>query len=282
MISSKIIADSINSATGDRLTTYIVKFNRFILAEVNTHRVLSRNSASSRAIPLKKIIEQIRTEIATPVYWGSSQPGMQSGAEIPPEDIVLALEVWKESANLAIEQALKLDKLKVHKSISNRLLEPFLFHTALVTATDYHNFFALRAHKDAQPEFQCLAYLMLEQYLTNVPKLLNPGEWHIPFSDKFPEGASHEDKLKIASARAARLSYLTFDGEMNTAKDIELHDSLIAPGHCSPFEHPAMATEDSKYYGNFKGFKQYRKFIPNENRDKVDLHALLANRPRFK
>lgn len=307
MISVQIIKDSINSKTDDRLTTFILTFPRFILAEFNTHRILSRNSASSRAIPSKKIIEMITTEPAMPEFWGKNQSGMQAYEEL--DDIIkkdflicydeyqdkyltsnktekeLAKYYWLEARDQAIKSSEKLIKLGIHKQIANRILEPWFNMTVLVSGTEWENFFALRAHKDAQPEFRVLAEMMLEEYNKNIPKIrvprdLDPAEWsynldltkanldwHIPFGDKMPEGLSKLDKIKVAIARAARLSYLTFDGEMNIEKDFDIYNRLLNsnPKHASPGEHIAFPIIESKFVGNFKGWYSFRKLLPNEN-----------------
>lgn len=135
--------------------------------------------------------------------------------------------------------------------------------TVLVTATEWQNFFKLRCHPDAQPEMQKLAYEMRDAMEASVPAFLNPGEWHIPFGDKC-EGLSNEERLKVATARAARVSYQTFDGQINYQKDFDLHDSLAASGHWSPFEHTAVALKGDVDIGNFRGWKQYRKFFQGE------------------
>ena len=54
LISAEIIADTYCEFTDERVTTMEVTMHRFVLAEFNTHRVFSRNSASSRAIPVRK------------------------------------------------------------------------------------------------------------------------------------------------------------------------------------------------------------------------------------
>ena len=53
--SARILLDSL-SPSGARLTTMEVRYPRFIHSEMMTHRVFSRNAASSRAIPIKKMI----------------------------------------------------------------------------------------------------------------------------------------------------------------------------------------------------------------------------------
>ena len=85
------------------------------------------------------------------------------------------------------------------------------------------------------------------------------GEWHIPFGDKFSDGLSLEEKLKVATARAARVSYKTFSGEINYDDDYILHDQLLAEGHFSPFEHCAKA--DCGINDNFTQWISYRKLI---------------------
>jgi thymidylate synthase ThyX len=81
MIEAKIIADSLNPV-GVRLVTFKLTYPRFILAELNTHRVFSRNSASSRAVPIEKMIERVRANPVVPIHWGKNQPGMQASEQI--------------------------------------------------------------------------------------------------------------------------------------------------------------------------------------------------------
>jgi thymidylate synthase ThyX len=138
-------------------------------------------------------------------------------------------------------------------------MEPFFDITTLVTATEYENFFKLRAHKAAQPEIRELAYKMLDALNNSIPERKEEGEWHIPFGDKFIEGLSIQEKLKVATARAARVSYKTFDGQINYDKDYTLHDDLLKEGHYSPFEHCAQA--DSGVHANFSQWKPYRMII---------------------
>lgn len=268
MISAKIIADSI-SQNAHRITTFVITYPRFILAEFNTHRMLSRNSASSRAIPVTKILKDITDNPAKPEYWGKNQKGMQADEELSQEQITEVERVWLEARDSAILHAKKLLELGVHKQITNRILEPWCHITTIVTATEWENFFALRAHKDAQPEFRVLAEKMLSIYNENTPKLLNKKEWHIPFGDQYlDENLTTEQKLKIGTARCARVSYLNFEGDIDHQKDYDLHDGLLASGHLSPFEHCARPSgffgpDDT---GNFRGWLPYRKLFKNENR----------------
>lgn len=280
MIEAKIICDSVNIC-GDRITSFLLTYPRFILAELNTHRAFSRNSASSRAIPVEKMIERVMTNTAKPVYWGKNQKGMQAGEELSLEDIVSAEDEWHQAMLNAVNTAKNLLKIGVHKQIANRVMEPFMHITTLLTATEFGNFFNLRAHKDAQPEFQELAFQMLIAYEENTPELKKPGEWHLPFADKYlGENLSSSNLLKIVTARAARLSYLNFEGDIAHHKDYDLHDNLSTSGHWSPFEHPAEALDKSSRQGNFIGWKPYRKFFGTENRKLYNAKELLKNRGR--
>jgi thymidylate synthase ThyX len=276
MITAKILLDNVNP-TGNRITTFVLDFQRWILAELNTHRVFSRNTASSRAIPIEKMIKMVRENPATPVFWGKNQAGMQSKEELVGSELLNAKEAWLRARDRAVESAEELMKCGMHKQYANRAIENFLYVKTILTGTEFENFFALRAHPDTQPEFQDLAYKMLDIYQLSEPKKLKEGEWHIPFGDKLDEtrltelyyqtAIPHEElKLRIATARCARVSYLNFEGKDDYNKDIELSETLSSSGHWSPFEHCAMAMSASEFSGNFKGWKQYRKTFYEENR----------------
>lgn len=269
-----IIADSINPV-GNRITTYILRYPRFIHSELMTHRMFSRNAASSRAIPIEKVIAQVETDPAMPVEWGANGRGMAASGVVA--DAATSEAAWRHAAALSVESARTLMRTGLHKQIVNRVLEPFVWMTTLVTATEWENFFSLRVHPKAQPEFQWLSYLMLRAYVLNTPQDKNVGEWHIPFGDRMPEDLSFGDKLKVAVARAARISYNTMEGEIDVKKDIELHDKLAADGHFSCFEHVAEATNFRlSSFGNFYGWQQYRKSFYNETRT-VNLKTLLKD-----
>jgi thymidylate synthase ThyX len=272
MYSVKIVADSLNEY-GNRITTFVCTLPRILLAEANTHRMLSRNSASSRAIPTTKMLSMVQDDPFIPIYWGKNQKGMQANEELSNEAQFDAQEAWLRARDNAVTSAKQLMEIGVHKQIANRLLEPFNWHTMLITATEWENFFALRAHKDAQPEFQKLAYEMLNSYNVSVPKRLKTGEWHIPYGDKYIGDLTTEQMLKVCVARAARVSYQNFEGDIDFEKDFKLHDTLLESGHLSPFEHCAQAGEPV-WSGNFLGWKQYRKLFSNENRKDERVKAL--------
>jgi thymidylate synthase ThyX len=311
MITAKILLDSVNPM-GNRITTWILTYPRFIHAEFMTHRVFSRNASSSRAIPVKKMLEDVKNNPAMPVFWGKNQSGMQAKEELDNtekyaevrkdlkygEGLLIttkkqeAKREWLLARDEMVARVEKLNEIGLHKQIANRLLEPWMNITVIATATDHENFLSLRAHEDTQPEFQDLAYKMLDLYQSKEPNKLKEGEWHIPFGDKLDEDRllvladkardlrafvqadddkivqMHADELrkKISTARCARVSYLNFEGKDDYTKDIELHDILKNSGHWSPFEHCAMALNKPEQSGNFVGWKQYRKMFNGENR----------------
>jgi hypothetical protein len=205
------------------------------------------------------MIEDILTNPAQPIHWGKNQKGMQAYEEIPEDDSIKAKLLWFEARDLMIGQVNKLTELGVHKQVCNRLLEPFVNIRVLLTATQFSNFFKLRAHHAAQPEIKDLAYKMLYEYENNKPELLAVGKWHIPFSDKMPDGIDDDTKLKIAIARAARVSYNNFDGNIDIQKDIDLYEKLSSEGHYSPFEHCARSYDGVSNFDNFYGWISYRK-----------------------
>jgi thymidylate synthase ThyX len=266
---AKIVLDSINTHNGKRLTTWQLTYPRFVHAELMTHRLFSRNAASSRAIPVKKLIERIKNDPAMPVYWGKNQSGMQAAEELSAEGILEAKADWLEHRDKTIEVVEYLiQKYNLHKQIANRLLEPWMYITVILTATEFGNWFNLRCHKDAQPEIKHLADMMDAAYVAHKPEEKYWGEWHIPFV-RFDEWEDNtlEVLKKVAVARIARVSYLNHDGTTPTIQDdIKLHDRLEISGHWSPFEHVACAMQLPEWSGNFMGWKQYRKEFQEEHR----------------
>lgn len=287
MIQAKIIADSINSK-GKRITSFVVTMPRIVLAELNTHRALSRNSASSRAIPFIKMVEMVKKTPFIPIKWMKEHTGMQGNEFFTNESEIAQLEkTYLEGRDNAVKTAESLSSLGLTKQIVNRGLEAYMWHTVIITATEWENYFALRAHEAAEIHIQKLAYVMLEEMNNSAPKLLHPGDWHIPFGDNMnedkisqmyvgPDSLSEQSdwiqntKVKVATARCARVSYTVVGEEGkpdNYLNDVKLHDRLLSMGHLSPFEHCAQCTDEEKWYGNFYGWKQYRKILPNENRN---------------
>lgn len=375
MIAAKVLADS-KSEFGDRINSMVVTFPRFILAELNTHRVFSRNSASSRAIPFKKMLKSVQENPFIPIAWQKDHKGMQGAdyfSKTDKFDIADFLEAlnnifdndqesiksfreilqgwegykktldewWLIARDQALEAAVLLSCFGVTKQLCNRLLEPFMWHTVIITSTEFDNFFDLRcpqyiagdlifkSKKDYSNHFKmkesghtgytnlewlsinkgqaeihmmALAEAMWDAMNESTPKELKAGEWHIPFGDQINDAelmASTLEstdmmkdimltKVKIATARCARVSYTIVGEEKETTygKDLELHDKFLnqKPFHASPFEHCARALTKDEIYNvnngirmdefngpfsywsrNFKGFIQYRAIAELKN-----------------
>lgn len=292
-ISAKTILRSRNLAAPEKvLSTLLLRYPRFIHAEFMTHRVFSRNAASSRAIPVAKIINSILEDTAMPLHWGANQKGMQATDECTEQLLDFTYlspgahpgymtreKAWFAARDYAIKAAKAFDYSGYHKQVVNRLLEPFMHITVLVSATEWGNFLELRDHSAAEPHIQILAR-EVRACLENDPiQDLQPGEWHLPFvSDAELGERDWSDNpisvhQKLSVARCASTSYKTVDGfDMTLEKAIELHDKLVAskPIHASPCEHVAQADDcrpvarvnygwhHPEEHGNFVGFRQYR------------------------
>ncbi len=259
--SAKIITDSIN-LQGDRLTTFEIKLHRFVLAEFNTHRKNSRNFQSSRACPVERMITNIIDDDVYPLHWGKNQKGMVADQEVDEQTKIDAKIIWNNARVQAIKHTRMLIDIGIHKQVANRLLEPFMAITGIVTATDYSNFFEQRCGKDAQPEIRALAIAMREAYDASEPQLLNKGVWHLPLikDQDWDEIGDINELVKVSVGRCARVSYNNHDGIRSLSDDIKLHDRLISskPAHLSPFEHIAIALSNSEKRANFTGFESYR------------------------
>ncbi len=264
MFSAKVLADSINKS-GDRLVTVEATYPRFVHTELMTHRVFSRNAASSRAIPIKQKIRQVEDDPVIPISWGLNQAGMQARKEADPDIAETAEAMWRQACKAAVIQAELLMELGMHKQIVNRVIEPFTWITVIISSTSWKHFFNLRCHEDAEPHIAKIAAMIYREIEGSKPEKLKKGELHLPLVSKQERKDWSPDMLmKISAGRCARVSYLTHDGKRDPMKDIQLHDRLLDSGHWSPFEHVGIAFEDSERSGNFVGFEQYRKRFVNE------------------
>lgn len=276
-ISAVILADSINEH-GNRITTFDLTFPRFILAELATHRVFSMNSASSRAIPFKKMKEMVMSNPFTPIAWQKNHSGMQGTDYFNSKVSKFVLRnLWLLGRSLAVLVAWMLNKVGLTKQLCNRLLEPFMWHSVILTGTDFENFFNLRIHTAAEIHINELAKCMKEAMNSNEPTLLLEGEWHVPYGDNidyeklgastteyYERNPNEEVKIdmwvsKIVVARCARKSYQTLgdNPKMDYEADIRLHDRLLVERHASPFEHAAICRGDERY-ANYQGWESYR------------------------
>lgn len=265
----KLIKDSI--ANGIRICTFVLVYPRLIHSELMTHRVFSRNAASSRAIPTKAIIQNLRDDPAEIVWWGKNISGMQAKEELKRWQLKLAKFGWATARELAILAARFMGAVGLHKQIANRVLEPFQNIRVVVTSTEWNNFLVLRNHPDAQPEFKVLASWMSSLLNTHKPEILQPGEWHIPYVTTVrvagriaylqPEIAQTEcveitleQALKVSASMAAQESYRKSDPSLEKAEAI--WERLVGqmPVHASPTEHQAQAMQiPTTYYVNEYG-----------------------------
>lgn len=274
---AKIIADSM-SPDGKRITTMQLRYPRFIHSEFLTHRVFSRNASSSRAIPVAKMIEQVRSDPAMPIHWGKNQPGMQANEQLDDIKKPYAQHLWMVAAHQAAETAELMSELGLHKQVANRILEPFQFMHTIVTSTEWDNFFALRCHEDAQPEIQTLALRMQEAMEESTPAEINYGEWHLPYVKTYRglggvlyygEDAkmSLEDARKVSASCCAQVSYRALDDSLEKALDIFKRLVESRPMHASPFEHQATPLPpgfDRRVCHNFTGWVQHRAILEDE------------------
>jgi hypothetical protein len=292
---AKVLADSLSS-NDFRVTTLLVTFPRLLLAEFNTHRTHSRNSASSRAIPVAHRIEQITEDPFMPEAFGKNQKGMQQSEVLAGDEAAEARKAWLQCSEGALFAARELAALGVHKQYANRVLETFSWHTVIVTATEWANWDALRVSRMAQPEMFKIAGMMREVRLASVPLAVSCGDWHLPLV-RGPLGASRveefalrefgSDPVKVCVGRCAAVSYERHDG-LTPEKASAICDKLRADGHMSPFEHALrpmtphelrlfkqddlewngrewMPTGRVRHFlGNVEGWVQYRKLLPGE------------------
>ena len=265
MIYANVIADSENES-GNRLTTLELNYPRFIHGEVMTHRVFSRNAMSSRAIPVAKMIQQVRENPVIPIHWGANQPGMQANNELA--DTMESEQQWRMASRFAADRAESMAALGLHKQVVNRILEPFQWMRTILTGTDWDNFFALRIHPDAEPHIHALAVEMKAAMDASNPvrrlaDMNDEASWHLPYlQDSERESLFPKVLCKISAARCARVSYLTHDGVAPSIEaDLALYERLAGgvPMHASPLEHQAFSGRSTDHSGNLRGWVQYRQ-----------------------
>lgn len=257
---ASIVLDSV-SPDGVRLTTMEVTIHRFVLPEFNTHRVFSRNSASSRAIPFNRLVEKVLAEDVVPLEWRGEKPGMQGGELLVKARANMSRAAWLEAREKAIFSAQALVNIGVHKSIANRLIEPFAPHTIIVTSTEWDGFWEQRISELAQPEIRVAAEAMKAAYDASIPQQVEEFGWHAPYIQPDESDLSGELKLAVSAARCARVSYLTHEGVRDFVKDEKLFTRLVSarPPHYSPLEHVATPVVlGGVHRGNLRGWNQLR------------------------
>lgn len=275
-ISAKVVCDSLTPDYKHRLTTLEVVFPRYVLCELNTHRALSKNTSSSRAIPTKKQIEAALANMVEPVRYGLNKSGMQASEEnLTGEALSEAKQIWREMAEFVAIGCHRLSELGLHKQWASRPLEWFTTTKMLLSATAWDNYFLLRDHDEAQDEMIHLAQSVKIAMNQSSPRVLKEGEWHMPYvSEKELEELGLLTSLKVSTSRCARISYKTQHGNTSTAQDdISLFNRLTHgmefkseenPFHASPTEHVATPNDwvTDEFEGtNFRGWTQLRRFI---------------------
>lgn len=275
----------------ENLWTFELTYPRYIHSEFMTHRVFSRNASSSRAIPVRRVIEQVRNNPVMPPKVFMNQKGMVGETEADEVTTTAFHALWKEAADNACKTAEMMERLGIHKQHVNRILEPFQFIKVIVTATEWYNFFALRLAPDAQPEIRQLARVIYDEMDRYRNKEVGVLEVSIPRKD-CPDifarmGAdkvhtivslpyitdedineigkdNYRQLMKISAARCARVSYNNHDGSKpDLEKDMKLYDHLYEGRHLSPMEHACIQDPDYRKYANLNGWKSLRYLVEN-------------------
>jgi thymidylate synthase ThyX len=281
-IRAHIICHSV-SPNNERAASLQLRYPKFIHGEFLTHRKFTRNSSSSRAIPVRRLIADCISDPVNPSFWGKDQPGMQAAEELTGEALVAVKTWWARARHEAVQAASIMAASGAHKQIVNRIIEPFSHINTVVTSTEWANFRELRCHEAAMPEMHELADSIMDALANSTPVLRRPGEWHLPYvrSNEIDDHGGITDPTcilrKVSVARCARVSYLTHEAKASTVEeDAALYDKLVGsrPRHASPAEHQCTPDVYGRspvhgygtwsrpdLHGNFDGFIQLRKLI---------------------
>lgn len=289
---TRVVAYSVSEETNERVITFEVEVPRLIWSEVMTHRLFSRNAASSRAIPVSRMIEMVRDEPAMPVRFGANQVGMQDTGTTHQKSVIIEDQAfysemtpesaWKYASHSAADMAKSFEKAGYHKQVCNRLIEPFQYIKAVITFTGFgHNFFGLRNHKDADPTICEMAQSMYEAMLSATPKLLGVGDWHLPYykSGVFRKGIDKglEQAKRISASCCAQVSFRKLDDSSEKADRVFERLVESKPVHASPTEHQCtplrkgagfrspyvthIDRDGNAWSGNFRNWGQFRQVI---------------------
>lgn len=271
MIQVEVIADSINRFE-HRLTTFRLKYPRFIHVEFMTHRMFSRNASSSRAISTTQMIKEVLETPAVPAEWRKLAKTMQGFDSFQSHEQMKLDRMWHQASMLMVEQANCLRAYGVHKQHVNRLLEPWLHINVICSATHFENFFRLRDHPDAEPTIQALARDMKTEYARSTPVFMAPGQWHLPFVTEIELAElGIVDARKLSGGRCARVSYNKESDSVEA--DLQLAERLLAhrPLHATPWEHQATPLMKNEMSKNFRGWAQYRTILVDEFYDEYNM-----------
>ena len=293
-IKVEIVADSINQQ-GDRLTSLVLTYPRIIHAEMMTHRMFSRNASSSRAVPIQKMIEAVKNNTFCPFEFQKAHKGMQGSEYFTGVERQECINLWLESAELALQQAEKMKAKGISKQIINRILEPYQYYTMLITGSKegWENFFSLRcpdyggfkSRKEASKEFlekgnintstwseldwlhlnkgqaeihiMDLAEKIYDAMNESTPKQLKAGEWHIPMiSDLESLKLSTDDQIKLSVGRAANTSYTV----VGDGKELTLEQAIKIHNKCKELNHSSVFEHCARAMSN-EEFVSFTKSI---------------------
>lgn len=269
-ISVKLLAASVNPA-GEKIETLEVRMPRIILAEMNTHRVFSRNVASSRAMPWKKVLQKMQDFWFEPVFWGKNKAGMSADEQLTGFNLWWAKLWWRLHRRFTIFVTNRLDAAGLHKQWKNRLIEPHTYVVAIITATDWDNFLWLRDDQTAaQPEIVILARKIRHALMNATHRQLSNDNnctdgWHYAYATDEERQHWHTNPQFLArldAARCARASYWNHEGgKPDVQADIATYQKLTeGKFHASPTEHQAHSAIHLKIR-NYRGFRQFRDII---------------------
>jgi len=251
---------------GIRASTLQLRYHRFIHSELLTHRALSRNASSSRAIPITTFVEQVKTDPALPIFVGKARPGMKTVEEVESPEYVRA---YLEEMGAGVAEMIS--KLYADtgaaKEILNRYLEPWQWMNTVITCTDWEWLFEPRlevdedGHPEAQREMYLLVSMIKESLERSIPRQLEYGEWHMPYLWAEELKLPLAEQQVISTARCCRVSYARHGEIRNFNEDKLRHDTLIQKKHWSPTEHPMLCVSKTVRGGNVRGYLQYRQLV---------------------
>lgn len=256
------IQGSVCKKTGTKITTLLLEYPRIIHSQLLTHRVFSKNSSSTRAIPISKSIDQIKKKPANYI-WTHNQPGMQ-GKII--DDLMLFQAIEKQyrefmQKTFSFVELLGMPTQEggygVHKQHAGRFLEPFQNIRVCLTSTEWDNWDWLRYDVESQPEIELLAIKIKEARETGYYMPLDSGEYHVPFVERVRDSETGnlsyfisndlgeieiltlEQAISISQSCCAQTSYRVLD--FSIEKAVKIIDTLFKGRkvHASPTEHQA-------------------------------------------
>lgn len=274
-----LIAMTRNAYSNKVITTLLCEYPRYIHSEIMTHRQLSRNSGSSRATPFNIYCERIIKDPAFFAELGINRSGMNADSVLNKENAEAFKHEYMQLMHHTVDTAMSWSaKYNLHKQIINRVLEPYVRTSTVITATEWDNFLYTRAiAKGVEPVMHLLANC-IKQAVDYANENAKDGVAHLPFvTDNEFNTCSLKDCVKHAVSRSARCTILSnVTKKLSTIEEDEkLYNWLSSadPMHASPFEHIAFATKSYEPYYNLRGGWMSQRFVLDTQRliyDTVD------------